>query len=161
MTRYVDTMLEPGEILRYRTSTSAFFAYRWPTAASVTAAWILFQQNEWGNPEYDEAAMYAGLFCALLFISAWIKRLCVEIAVTDRRVIYKQPFWWLFGLATEEMNMEAIESVAIRQGLFGSLLNYGQVFVRGSGSSWVGSGSVVDNPLVLRATMTHSGGSHA
>ena len=160
MTRYVDIVLEPGEVLRYRTSISSLIAYRLATTVSIMTAWILFQANGWGDSRNDQVAAYAIAFCAFLFLSAWVRRLKTEIAVTDRRIIYKKPAFWLFGRNTEELNMDALESVAIYQGLCGSLLNYGQVFVHGTGSIWAGSGLLVDSPLASRATMTRSGGGH-
>ena len=60
----------------------------------------------------------------------WIQRWTTEIAITDRRVVYK------IGLVrrdTIEMNRSKIESVDVSQTILGRLFNYGTVTVRGTG----------------------------
>jgi hypothetical protein len=58
--------------------------------------------------------LFAG-FAVLTAIKEWLEQWITEIAVTDRRVIYKT------GLIrqTAEMNMDKIESVKVDQSLLG------------------------------------------
>ena len=59
-----------------------------------------------GDP--PEPAGLSAVAGVLLFIPAWLKRFGTEIAVTDRRVIYKTG---LVQRDTTEINMAKIESV--------------------------------------------------
>jgi uncharacterized membrane protein YdbT with pleckstrin-like domain len=54
--------------------------------------------------------------------SCWI----TEIAVTDRRIIYKRGF---INRHTEEMNMDKVASVDVDQSILGRILDYGTVHV--------------------------------
>jgi len=66
-----------------------------------------------------------------ILIRAAIARLTTEIAITDRRIIYKSG---LISRRTLEMNVDKVESVDVNQSVFGRLLDYGTVFVRGVGT---------------------------
>ena len=73
-----------------------------------------------------------------------------EIAVTDRRIIFKRG---LIRRHTVEMNMQKVESVDVDQTLMGRLFNYGNVTVRGTGSTFE-TLRMIDSPLKLRSTVT-------
>src|SRR5829696_7458968 len=66
----------------------------------------------------------------LLFIPAWLKR--TEIAVTDRRVIYKTG---LVQRETTEINMAKIESVDVSQSILGRVFDFGTLTIRGTGET--------------------------
>jgi len=80
----------------------------------------------------------------------WFRRWTTEIAVTDRRVILKRGF---IRRATMEMNLAKVESVDVDQTLSGRLFNYGNVTIRGTGSSFEIL-RTIDAPLKLRSTVT-------
>jgi uncharacterized membrane protein YdbT with pleckstrin-like domain len=84
------------------------------------------------------------------FAYAWFRRWTTEIAVTDRRVILKRGF---IRRATMEMNLAKVESVDVDQTLSGRLFNYGNVTIRGTGSSFEIL-RTIDAPLKLRSTVT-------
>ena len=86
----------------------------------------------------------------MAFVPAWIRRWTTEIAVTDRRVILKRG---LIRRHTVEMNMTKIESVDVDQTLAGRLFDYGNVTIRGTGSSFE-TLRMIDAPLKLRTTVT-------
>src|SRR5207245_1582167 len=65
-----------------------------------------------------------------LLARAWFHRITTEIAVTDRRIIYKRGFIRRY---TVEMHMDKVESVDVDQSLFGRMLDYGDVFIHGTG----------------------------
>ena len=69
----------------------------------------------------------------LIWLWAWITYRSTELAVTNRRVIFKTG---LIRRRTVEMNMDKVETVDVDQTLFGRLLGYGTVHVRGTGSGW-------------------------
>jgi uncharacterized membrane protein YdbT with pleckstrin-like domain len=90
------------------------------------------------------------LIAALSGFRAWFRQFTTEIAVTDRRIIYKTGF---IARHTAEMNMHRVETVAIEQGIFGRLLNYGMVHIRGTGAG-IENLSMVADPLSLRSAIT-------
>ena len=73
-----------------------------------------------------------------------------EIIVTDRRVMYVHGVIWR---DTAEMNMGKIESVDVNQTPLGRFLNYGDVLVKGTGST-METFKVVDRPLDFRNMVT-------
>ena len=72
----------------------------------------------------------AALVVGVTFVSAWFRRWTTEIDVTNRRIVYK---CGLIKRHTVEMNMDKVESVDVDQSIFGRLLNYGDITIRGTG----------------------------
>jgi uncharacterized membrane protein YdbT with pleckstrin-like domain len=148
---YIDTILEPGEQIRYRTTVS-WTIYTTAILLILCAAASLFAA------QMVPPLAIAGLIAAAAFviaavvaaIPAWVRRWSTEIAVTDRRIILKRG---LIRRHTVEMNMQKVESVDIDQTLLGRLFDYGDVSVRGTGSSFEKL-SKIDSPLKLRTTVT-------
>jgi uncharacterized membrane protein YdbT with pleckstrin-like domain len=89
---------------------------------------------------------YIALLHALIIS---IRRRTTEIAVTDRRVIYKTG---LIATHTAEMNMDKIESVLVDQTMIGRLLNYGTVYFRGTGEG-LENLRYISSPISLRNTV--------
>jgi uncharacterized membrane protein YdbT with pleckstrin-like domain len=92
----------------------------------------------------------AGVF---LLARAWFNAWITEIAVTNRRVIYKRGF---ISRTTAEMQMDKIESVEVDQSILGRILDYGKVTVLGTG---IGTGleritEPIAAPLKLRNHIT-------
>lgn len=87
---------------------------------------------------------------ALSFLMAAFRRWTTEVAVTDRRIIYKTGF---IGRHTVEMNMDKVESVDVDQTIFGRMLDYGDITVRGTGSS-IEPLRRIDSPLAFRNAVT-------
>jgi len=83
----------------------------------------------------------------LVFLAwAWIRVRATEIAITNRRVIAK------FGIvrrSTVEINLEKVEALRVEQGVMGRILNYGTIYITGTGSSVEPIPSIAD-PLVFR-----------
>jgi len=148
---YVDTILEPGETLRYRTKLS-WTIYSLAIALAclgVVVWWISFKYFDYGYAgEILAAAILLGAFVS--FAPAWLRRTATEIAVTDRRVILKRGLIWRH---TVEMNMQKIESVDVDQTIIGRIFNYGDVSIRGTGSTFERL-KQIDAPLKLRSTLT-------
>jgi uncharacterized membrane protein YdbT with pleckstrin-like domain len=93
------------------------------------------------------------MLAALSFLRAAIDRWTTEIAVTSQRVILKRG---LIRRDTIEINMPKVESVDVRQPVFGRLLNYGTVIVRGTGGSF-NPLAYVSAPLPLRRAVRLAG----
>jgi uncharacterized membrane protein YdbT with pleckstrin-like domain len=90
------------------------------------------------------------LIAALSAFRAWFKQFTTEIAVTDRRIIYKTGF---ISRHTAEMNMHRVETVAVEQGIIGRMLRYGTVHIRGTGAG-IENLTMIANPLGLRSAIT-------
>jgi uncharacterized membrane protein YdbT with pleckstrin-like domain len=91
-----------------------------------------------------------GIVALVSFLHAWFIRWITELAVTDRRVIYKRGF---ISRHTAEMNMDKIESVDVDQSLLGRMLDYGNIHILGTGQG-IESLSRIAAPLALRNAIT-------
>jgi uncharacterized membrane protein YdbT with pleckstrin-like domain len=95
------------------------------------------------------AALFA-LFGVVSGLAAFIRRSTTELAVTDRRVIFKTG---IIQRHTMEMNRSKVETVSVNQSVLGRLLNYGTVIVRGTGGS-LEPIRKIDDPLTFRSHIT-------
>ena len=132
---YVDSVLQPGEVVLGRTRLHWFIYLRslflLLLALGVYVATVGFAPEN--QLYFSFGALALGAIGLIYFLGAWIKRATTELAVTDRRVIHKTGF---FKRETQEMNREKVESVDVEQSLAGRLFGYGTVLVRGTGSTW-------------------------
>src|SRR5208282_2215451 len=83
---------------------------------------------EWANGAIIVTAAVFGALTLVSALHAWFIRWTTEIAVTNRRIIYKR------GLITrhsEEMNMDKVASVDVDQSILGRMLNYGSIHILG------------------------------
>ena len=158
---YVNSVLQPGEriIVRGRLHWIVYWhAILFFVLGVVVVAW----EKAGGM---DEMASFTAIAFAVLFIVsflyAWFIRWITEIAVTDRRIIYKRGF---INRHTEEMNMDKVASVDVDQSILGRMLDYGTVHVIGTGSVQNSTNSDVvrgiehlhrvASPLALRSAIT-------
>jgi len=81
---------------------------------------------------------------------AWFIRWMTEIVVTDRRVIYAHGFIQRHSV---EVHMDKIESVDVDQGMLGRVFDYGDVTIRGTGSTMEPL-RAVDRPIDFRNEVT-------
>ncbi len=148
---YLDHILEPGETIRCRARPSwTIYAPTIVLAVCGLAALVVGAG--------DAGAAYFSWFAAIIFaaaalvafVPAWFRRWTTEIAVTDRRVILKRG---LMRRRTVEMNMQKVESVDVDQTVLGRLFNYGDVTIRGTGSTFEKL-RMIDAPLKLRTSVT-------
>lgn len=79
-------------------------------------------------------------------IYAAIRLATLEWGVTDRRIIHKRG--WI-ARHSDEMNLGSVETVELRQSVFGRLLGFGTVIVTGRGVSDV-TFKAVDDPLTVK-----------
>ena len=70
------------------------------------------------------------LFAVVLLVKEWYQWWITEIAVTNRRVIYKRG---LIRLQSNEMNMDKVESVQVNQSVLGRMFDFGTVKILGTG----------------------------
>jgi uncharacterized membrane protein YdbT with pleckstrin-like domain len=135
---YVQSVLQPGErvILQGRLHWIAY----WPAIVSLLSGIVLLTW-EWkassGDTVISITAIAFGILFLVLFFRAWFIRWITEIAVTDRRIIYKRGF---INRHTEEMNMDKVASVDVDQSILGRLLDYGDIHVVGTGGAITSQG---------------------
>ena len=148
---YIQSILEPGEQVRYHTTMSwTIYAPAILLAICALASAALAGSHDHMVGLGWLAAIVFAVAAVVTFVPAWLRRWTTEITVTDRRVILKRG---LIRRHTVEMNMNKIESVDVDQTLLGRLFNYGNVTIRGTGSSFE-IFRTVDAPLKLRSTVT-------
>ena len=159
--RYYQKVAQPGENLVFRT-TIHWVVYLRPflflvlaLAAFGVALWLGKNSRPLtpspGQHSTIDVACYAvavvlGLVALIDFFGAFLRRITTEIAVTDRRVLFKRG---LLSRHTVEMNVSKIETVDVEQTLWGRLFNYGNVVIRGTGGTFeplVG----IEHPMQLR-----------
>jgi uncharacterized membrane protein YdbT with pleckstrin-like domain len=151
---YVSKIIQPDETLRF--DGTIHWSIYLPAMFSLLvgiAGGVLFGMK--GDSSALEIAAtiliaFGVVVTPIAFLRAWLKRWTTEIAVTDRRVIFKRGF---IGRVTAEMNMAKIESVDVVQSVMGRLLGYGNVIVRGTGSSFEPILNVSD-PIAFRNAVT-------
>jgi uncharacterized membrane protein YdbT with pleckstrin-like domain len=154
MTSYVAEVLQPDETVRYEGSLH-WIIFLWGIVlfafGAVGLLALLTMARDTRGYSIFSIIVYAALILGTLhLISAWLKRWTTEIAVTNRRVIYKTG---LISRRTVEMNMDKVESVDVTQDIFGRIFNYGTVLIRGTGAS-LEPLSTIGSPLALRNAIT-------
>lgn len=78
-------------------------------------------------------------FGLLRYAQMMIVKSTTEIAITNKRLVYKRG---LVARYVGEMNIDRIEGVNVLQGIWGRIFNYGRIMVRG-----MGVGEVVLPPI--------------
>ena len=151
---YVKSVLQPGENIRFFTdihwkvylpgillllAAMAVYVVIWLLAATGGIALVL----HW----------LAGLLLAgtliMLFVG-WLKRFTTEVAVTDKRIIYKRGF---ISRYTIEMHLDKVESVDVDQSILGRMFGYGDILIRGVGASLEPLRDI-ESPIEFRSHVT-------
>jgi uncharacterized membrane protein YdbT with pleckstrin-like domain len=151
--KYVERVLQPGETVVYLTSLH-WQIYARGVLLALLALICLIASAEVSGQTAGLALEMAGgvlaLLAALAVLRALIMRATTELAITDRRVIYKTG---IFQRHTLEMNRSKIETVGVDQSILGRLLNFGTIIVRGTGGSFEPI-PFIGEPLTFRNHIT-------
>ena len=149
---YLKSVLQPDEQVRYVTNVhwivylpGAFllllalgaFAGSYIAEQAISALWLVL------------SAMLA-VAGGLMLIAAWFRRWTTEIAITNRRIIYKRGF---IQRHTAEMNMDKVASVDVKQSILGRVFDYGTVRVQAAGMS-LEDLPMIESPLQFRNHIT-------
>jgi uncharacterized membrane protein YdbT with pleckstrin-like domain len=147
---YVQRVLQPGEQVRH--ISSIHWIVYWPGVAvallAVVAYW--FSETRFLTGVWRYTAYALALVAIFLLIQQWIQCWVTEIAVTNRRVIYKKG---LIRRQTNEMNMDKVESVQIDQSILGRMVDYGDVTILGTGEGFE-TLRTISSPIELRNSIT-------
>jgi uncharacterized membrane protein YdbT with pleckstrin-like domain len=152
MSTYVERILQPGEQVRH------FARLHWilyvPSFLVLLASLVMLylartmQSGEWIWLSLSAVLAVAAI---VMLLRAWFHRWITEIAVTNRRVIYKTGF---ISRRTNEMQMDKVESVRVDQSIPGRLFDYGDVTVLGTGKGEFTTIRKIAAPLALRNQIT-------
>src|SRR4029078_3356624 len=147
---YLQRVLQPGEQVR-QISSLHWIGY-WRGVAAALLAVVAYGLSEtrllpgiWRYMAYALA-----LVAVVLLLEQWLRWWVTEIAVTNRRVIYKKG---LIRRQTNEMNMDKVESVQIDQSILGRMLEHGNVTILGTGEGFETLRTIA-SPIKLRNSIT-------
>ena len=144
---YVRSVLQPGEKIIMVGRLSWIVYHRAIFLLFVGVILIVLERIFWGETiVIPVTAVLFGALAIITAIHAWFLRWITEIAVTERRVIYKRGF---INRHTIEMNMDKVATVDVHQSVLGRLFNYGTVTVQGTGMSFEPLRRI-ESPLALR-----------
>ena len=153
--KYVTRVLQPGEAVVHQSHLHPLIflpALLWlAVAVAFLVAAVMVQQVEIWLACLIGAAVF-GLFALISGLRAWIRRITTELAITDRRVIYKSG---LLSRHTLEMNRSKVESVDVDQSILGRMFGFGTIILRGTGGS-LEPMRMISDPLVFRSHITAS-----
>jgi uncharacterized membrane protein YdbT with pleckstrin-like domain len=151
---YVARVLQPGEVVRY------VAGLHWILYGPGLVLWIVAGILALLRPDptlhwfLNRTAVISAWLCfavgVILIARAWFEWWTTEIAVTDRRVIYKTGF---IQRETTEMHMDKVESVDVKQSILGRVLDYGDVEIHGTGHGFEPLRKIA-HPLELRNHIT-------
>jgi uncharacterized membrane protein YdbT with pleckstrin-like domain len=141
---YVKHVLQPGETIRYQGSVH-WILY----LPAIILGVVGVASSAFGPPGWVVAAI-CFLATLILALRAWFIRWMTEIVVTDRRVIYARGF---IQRHTVEVHMDKIESVDVDQTMLGRFFDYGNVTIRGTGTTLEPLRDV-DRPIAFRNEVT-------
>ncbi len=113
------------------------------------------------NAELSNWAFFANILIGIILtpivigifilIYVYFVKNSTEIAVTNKRIIYKTGF---IKRDTVELNIKKIESIQVDQSVWGRMLNHGEIVVSGTGSSHAPIKYIKD-PLRLRSQIAN------
>lgn len=149
---YVTRVLQPGESVIHVTRMHPIIflpAISWLVAAVVALIAGLSYSGDF-RIAGEALAVFFAIFALAAAIPALIRRSTTELAVTDRRVIYKSG---LISRHTLEINRSKVESVDVDQSILGRILGFGTIIVRGTGGS-LEPIRLISDPLSFRSHIT-------
>jgi uncharacterized membrane protein YdbT with pleckstrin-like domain len=154
---YVEQGLSQGEAVRY-TARLSLWKYPWHFLIGAALALTGVVKSLASLNHSDAGGGGTVFFLGLLLVGAgvflWplLARRSTELVITDRRLIVK---YGVISTQSIEIRFDKIETVRVSQGLVGRLLNYGDVVVTGTGSTFDPIGGIAD-ALRFRAALNEA-----
>jgi len=138
---YMERNLVPGENLVYKTRCH-WIVMLWPLVGGLILAAVGFVLLASGWMGTKKGGSYpemiglglAGLVGAVGVIAGGvIRRTATEVGVSNKRVLIKTG---LFSRRSIEVLLPKVESIGVDESVFGRMLGYGMVIVRGTGGTF-------------------------
>jgi uncharacterized membrane protein YdbT with pleckstrin-like domain len=149
---YVTRILEPGEIVTH--VTRPHWRVYLPAILLLLLAIAMLAAANYVAPDLvvvpEVAAALLLVLAVISWIPAFLQRWTTELAVTNRRIVFKSG---LFRRHTMEMNMAKVESVDVDQSVIGRILGFGTVTIRGTGGGIEPMRNIAD-PIAFRNHVT-------
>jgi uncharacterized membrane protein YdbT with pleckstrin-like domain len=151
---YIQRVLQPGEAVVHEARLHPLIFLPALFLLVIALALLVAGTQFTGDISlgFKAAAAMFGLLALASWARAAIRRATTELAVTDRRVIYKSG---LLARHTLEMNRSKVESVDVDQSILGRIFSFGTIIVRGTGGSLEPIRQISD-PLTFRSHITAS-----
>ncbi|MEM9170298.1 MAG: PH domain-containing protein [Pseudomonadota bacterium] len=154
MAGYVEKTLASDEEIVYRANfnwTYNLVPTLWFLIGVAPAALFAYQQFVLGT---DPAALRLGWQLAagaaavgsMILLAHMVVLWTTEIVVTTYRFVFKQG---LIARTTQEVSLNKIEEINLDQSIWGRLLGYGQLVMRGTGVGVIEL-PAIDNPIRVR-----------
>jgi uncharacterized membrane protein YdbT with pleckstrin-like domain len=133
---YASRHLIPDEKILYETRLSWVVLF-WPVIVPTlillgVGGYLVYTYAHADTDNTKEIGVGLIVLAALIFGIGLTKRNATEMAVTNKRVLIKQG---LFGRRTLEILLQKIESIAVDESMWGRMLGFGSVTVRGTGGT--------------------------
>jgi membrane protein YdbS with pleckstrin-like domain len=132
---YVKHVLQPGEkiLVDGRLSWAIYHRAIFYLIAGLILIAVENAFWHWYQPlvVFGTIAVF-GILTLASAASAWFNWWTTEIAVTDKRIIFKTGF---IHRHTEEMNMDKVSSVDVDQSVWGRIFDFGTVRIIGAGGA--------------------------
>jgi uncharacterized membrane protein YdbT with pleckstrin-like domain len=152
---YIQRVLQPGETVVHQARLHPLI-FLPALFLLVIALAFLVASTQFADEKIIIGLEAAAAMFGLLALASWaraaIRRATTELAVTDRRVIYKSG---LLARHTLEMNRSKVESVDVDQSILGRIFSFGTIIVRGTGGS-LEPIRLISDPLTFRSHITAS-----
>jgi hypothetical protein len=152
---YVEKNLMPGEKVLYKTQLH-WIVLLWPVFLGLvfgaSGLFLLVRALPSSGAKNSSSNLFLVPAVLLLIAAAvsvgfaFLKRHATEMAVTDHRVVVKVG---LTSRRTIELLLSKVESIGIEESLWGRMLGYGTVLVRGTGGT-PESFNTIAHPLEFR-----------
>jgi len=149
---YINRVLQSGETIKHKSRPHWFVYIPGLLVLLIGIFGLVALPRNIANGLYLYGSLAVIVIALAVLTVAWIKRITTEIAVTNKRLIYKEG---LISRRTMEMNMDKIESVDVNQTILGRIFDYGTILVRGTGSG-LEPLKGIDAPIELRNSVMAS-----
>ena len=151
---YAEKILQPDETIVHVTGLHWFVYLPALAFLALTIATVVLSNYVATNLATMVLLVAAApaLLTAVAWLRGFLRRCGTELAVTNRRVIFKRG---LIRRHTIEMNMSKVESVDVDQSITGRIFGYGTVTIRGTGGGIEPLRNISD-PLTFRNHVTAS-----
>ena len=150
---YINHVLQPDEKI-VRVGRISWIVYHRAIIYLVLGVVLVILEQIYGpQGAIHDDLIYAtvvlfGLATLISAAHAAFQRWTTEIAVTNKRIIYKRGF---VTRHTAEMNMDKVASVDVDQSIWGRLFDYGSVRILGTGGAHgIERLDRIGSPLALR-----------